>query len=53
MASKHEIVAGNVSTLVVWRLDCVGPTAKGLVPLLNDLRQWSCVMVQSWIAMPL
>jgi len=36
---EREITAGNVSTLVVWRLDRLGRTAKGLVPLLDDLRQ--------------
>jgi DNA invertase Pin-like site-specific DNA recombinase len=34
---EHEIVAGNVSTLAVWRLDRLGRTAKGLTALFDDL----------------
>src|SRR5689334_10527544 len=30
---------GNVSTVVVWRIDRLGRTAKGLTELFDDLRQ--------------
>ena len=36
---EHEIAVGNVSTLVVWRLDRLGRTAKGLTALFDDLIQ--------------
>jgi len=36
---EREVAAGNVSTLVVWRLDRLGRTAKGLTALFEDLRQ--------------
>jgi DNA invertase Pin-like site-specific DNA recombinase len=36
---ERQIVAGNVSTLVVWRLDRLGRTAKGLTALFDDLFQ--------------
>ncbi|HJU11108.1 MAG TPA: recombinase family protein [Candidatus Binataceae bacterium] len=36
---EREIAAGNVSTLVVWRLDRLGRTAKGLTALFDDLYQ--------------
>ena len=34
---EREIVAGNVSTLVCWRLDRLGRTAMGLTKLFHDL----------------
>jgi DNA invertase Pin-like site-specific DNA recombinase len=36
---ERKIAAGNVSTLVVWRLDRLGRTAKGLTALFDDLIQ--------------
>jgi DNA invertase Pin-like site-specific DNA recombinase len=36
---EKEIAAGEVSTLVVWRLDRLGRTAKGLILLIDDLSQ--------------
>jgi DNA invertase Pin-like site-specific DNA recombinase len=36
---ERELAAGNVSTLVVWRLDRLGRTAKGLTALFDDLFQ--------------
>jgi DNA invertase Pin-like site-specific DNA recombinase len=36
---EREIAAGNVTTLVVWRLDRLGRTAKGLTALFDDLSQ--------------
>ena len=36
---EREVAAGNVSTLVVWRLDRLGRTAKGLTALFDDLIQ--------------
>jgi DNA invertase Pin-like site-specific DNA recombinase len=36
---EHELAAGNISTLVVWRLDRLGRTAKGLTALFDDLLQ--------------
>jgi DNA invertase Pin-like site-specific DNA recombinase len=36
---EHEIAASNVSTLIVWRLDRLGRTAKGLTALFDDLFQ--------------
>src|SRR5262249_182729 len=34
---EHEIAAGNVSTIAVWRIDRLGRTAKGLTALFDDL----------------
>jgi len=34
----HAIEAGNVTKLVVWRLDRLGRTAKGLTALFDDLQ---------------
>jgi DNA invertase Pin-like site-specific DNA recombinase len=36
---EEQIAAGNVSTLVVWRLDRLGRTAKGLTALFVDLNE--------------
>lgn len=36
---QAAIDAGQVSTVVVWRLDRLGRTAKGLTALFDDLRQ--------------
>ncbi len=36
---EADIAAGLVSTVVVWRLDRLGRTAKGLTALFDDLRQ--------------
>jgi DNA invertase Pin-like site-specific DNA recombinase len=36
---EREIMAGNVSTIVVWRIDRLGRTAKGLTALFDDLYQ--------------
>jgi DNA invertase Pin-like site-specific DNA recombinase len=36
---ERQLAAGQVSTLVVWRLDRLGRTAKGLTALFDDLFQ--------------
>jgi DNA invertase Pin-like site-specific DNA recombinase len=36
---EEEILADNVSTIVVWRIDRLGRTAKGLTALFEDLLQ--------------
>lgn len=38
-ALMADIRAGRVKTLVVWRLDRLGRTAKGLVSLFDELRE--------------
>lgn len=40
-----DVQAGKVSTIVVWRLDRLGRTAKGLTALFEDLRLQSVGLV--------
>ena len=36
---ERDILAGKVSKVVVWRLDMLGRTARGLTALFEELRQ--------------
>ena len=40
-----DIQAGTVTQLVVWRLDRLGRTAKGLTALFEDLARWKVNLV--------
>jgi len=40
-----DIELGQVDTLVVWRLDRVGRTAKGLINLFDDLIRWKVNLI--------
>jgi DNA invertase Pin-like site-specific DNA recombinase len=42
---ERDILAGKVSKLVVWRLDRLGRTARGLTALFEELRQRGVVLV--------
>ena len=40
-----EIELGRVDTLVVWRLDRLGRTARGLTALFEDLIRWKINLI--------
>jgi DNA invertase Pin-like site-specific DNA recombinase len=40
-----DIEMGEVDTLVVWRLDRLGRTAKGLINLFDDLVRWKVNLI--------
>ncbi len=42
---ERDILAGKVSKVVVWRLDRLGRTARGLTALFEELRQRGVVLV--------
>src|SRR3954463_10061882 len=42
---QEAISSGRVSTMVVWRIDRLGRTAKGLTVLFEELRQWKVNLV--------
>ena len=42
---ERDILAGRVSKVVVWRLDRLGRTARGLTALFEELRQRGVVLV--------
>ena len=41
----RDIESGRVDTLVVWRLDRLGRTAKGLTSLFEDLIRWKVNLI--------
>ncbi len=46
----RDLEAGGIDTLVVWRLDRLGRTAKGLTALFEDLieRKINLILNQAW-----
>lgn len=40
-----EVRAGQIRTIVCWRLDRLGRTARGLTALFEELREWNVGLV--------